>query len=361
MRARESASRGLGVAFILGHCRASGALPGPCRRKDRFSRAAGEGAPRPLSQPSAFQSRFFTAADGLRLHMRDYGPRASTALPIVCLPGLARTAGDFDPLARALCGSRRVVALDYRGRGLSERDKDWKNYDIMVENADILTVLTGAGIAAAIFVGTSRGGLHIMVTRSDASHSSARRRAQRHRPGDRGQGADAHPRLCRHAASAVVMGRCRRPSESHGERAIHRLGRRRLGGLRPPHVRGTRRPLRAAIRSAVDERASKRSTSKPPCPTSGRSSRVCARFRSSSSAARIPISWRRRPSRKCCAATPVAESHVVPGQGHAPLLRDAATIARIAAFVRMVSGEDEAEEGRCPPSAPERLGWLRRG
>ena len=95
--------------------------------------------------------------------MRDYGPRSASALPVVCLPGLARTAADFDRLARALSITRRVVALDYRGRGLSERDRNWRNYDIAVENDDILSVLTGAGIDAAIFIGTSRGGLHVMT------------------------------------------------------------------------------------------------------------------------------------------------------------------------------------------------------
>ena len=107
-------------------------------------------------------SRFFTAKDGLRLHMREWGgPNA--ALPVVCLPGLARTAADFDVLAARLSASRRVVALDYRGRGLSDRDPDWKHYDLLLENIDILTVLEASGIEAAIFVGTSRGGLHTML------------------------------------------------------------------------------------------------------------------------------------------------------------------------------------------------------
>ena len=107
-------------------------------------------------------SRFFTAKDGLRLHMKDWGAPSPT-LPVVCLPGLTRNAGDFDVLAARLCAMRRVVALDYRGRGLSDRDPDWKHYDLFVENIDILTVLEAAGIEAAIFVGTSRGGLHTML------------------------------------------------------------------------------------------------------------------------------------------------------------------------------------------------------
>jgi pimeloyl-ACP methyl ester carboxylesterase len=107
-------------------------------------------------------SRFYTSQDGLRLHLRDHGgPPGRT--PVVCLPGLARTAADFDRLAARLSAGRRTVALDYRGRGLSDRDPNWKNYDLMVESADILSVLAGADIAEAIVVGTSRGGLHAML------------------------------------------------------------------------------------------------------------------------------------------------------------------------------------------------------
>ena len=107
-------------------------------------------------------SHFFTSKDGLRLHMKDWRA-GSPALPVVCLPGLTRNAGDFDVLAARLSAKRRVVALDYRGRGLSDRDPDWKHYDLFVENIDILTALEAASIEAAIFVGTSRGGLHTML------------------------------------------------------------------------------------------------------------------------------------------------------------------------------------------------------
>ena len=110
-------------------------------------------------------SRFFTSKDGLRLHIKDWGA-ASTALPVVCLPGLSRNAGDFDVLAARLATSRRVMALDYRGRGLSDHDPNWNHYDLLVENVDILTVLEAAGVDAAIFVGTSRGGLHTMLLTS---------------------------------------------------------------------------------------------------------------------------------------------------------------------------------------------------
>ena len=82
---------------------------------------------RPLEGASAAgHSLFVSAQDGLRLHVRAHGARTDRALPVVCLPGLARTTADFDTLAVALASDRerprRVLALDYRGRGLSFAD-----------------------------------------------------------------------------------------------------------------------------------------------------------------------------------------------------------------------------------------------
>jgi pimeloyl-ACP methyl ester carboxylesterase len=114
-----------------------------------------------------FADLFVSASDGLRLHARDYGPRADPALPVVCLPGLARTCADFHELALALSRDgkrpRRVLALDYRGRGRSDYDRNWRNYDLKVELADVLQVLTVAGVTEAVFVGTSRGGIITMA------------------------------------------------------------------------------------------------------------------------------------------------------------------------------------------------------
>jgi pimeloyl-ACP methyl ester carboxylesterase len=115
----------------------------------------------------AFTDLFVSAADGLRLYARDYGPRVGQALPVVCLPGLARTSADFHALALALAQDenrpRRVLALDYRGRGRSDYDRDWRNYDVRIELGDVLQVLTVAGVEEAIFVGTSRGGIITMA------------------------------------------------------------------------------------------------------------------------------------------------------------------------------------------------------
>lgn len=122
----------------------------------------------------AFESRFFIAEDGLRLHVRLYPAgnlpgAAQERLPVICLPGLSRNVRDFHPFARLiaqdLSAPRRVIALDYRGRGLSDYDPNPENYNIGIECRDVITVCTALGITRAIFVGTSRGGLilHVMA------------------------------------------------------------------------------------------------------------------------------------------------------------------------------------------------------
>jgi pimeloyl-ACP methyl ester carboxylesterase len=116
---------------------------------------------------TSFRNFFVSTADGLRLYARDYGPEAGDALPVVCLSGLTRSSEDFHELAVALSHDslrpRRVLSLDYRGRGRSDWDREWRNYDIKVELNDVLQVLTAAGIPKAIFIGTSRGGMITMA------------------------------------------------------------------------------------------------------------------------------------------------------------------------------------------------------
>jgi len=112
-------------------------------------------------------SHFITAPDGLKLHVRAYGSSVSSALPVVCLPGLTRTGADFHRLASALADDvehpRYVLALDYRGRGLSGYDSNPDNYSLPVELADLLWVLDALDIGKAVFIGTSRGGLLTML------------------------------------------------------------------------------------------------------------------------------------------------------------------------------------------------------
>jgi pimeloyl-ACP methyl ester carboxylesterase len=112
------------------------------------------------------RSIFVTAQDGLRLHVSEYGSRTAPTLPVVCLPGLARTVSDFDALAPALSGGehgRRVIAIDSRGRGQSDYDNNPENYNVATELGDVVTILAALGIGQAVFVGSSRGGLLTML------------------------------------------------------------------------------------------------------------------------------------------------------------------------------------------------------
>jgi len=112
-------------------------------------------------------STFISAPDGLRLHARCHGRRSADALPVLCLPGLARTAADFDALAERLANDpkqpRSVVALDYRGRGESAYDRDPTNYSLPIELADVLAVATALNCFPAVIIGTSRGGILAML------------------------------------------------------------------------------------------------------------------------------------------------------------------------------------------------------
>ena len=116
------------------------------------------------------QHHFIQSKDGLKLHYSETGAQ-TTLLPVVCLPGLSRPAADFDKVATLLASGktgapRRVIQIDYRGRGLSDWDKDPKNYTLPQEHADMMQVLDHLGITKAIFLGTSRGGLQTMFTAS---------------------------------------------------------------------------------------------------------------------------------------------------------------------------------------------------
>jgi len=115
---------------------------------------------------TGFTSRFVSAPDGLRLHVRMYGARGRV-LPIVCLPGLTRNGADFHELATALTRNaaqpRLVITIDSRGRGRSGYDPNPENYSFPVELADVIAATTALEIGPAVFLGTSRGGILTML------------------------------------------------------------------------------------------------------------------------------------------------------------------------------------------------------
>jgi len=110
-------------------------------------------------------SRWFTSRDGLRLHARDYaGGDGPARLPVICLHGLTRNGRDFEAVAPYIAAAgRRVIVPDVRGRGLSDRDPKPMQYTPATYARDVMSLMDQAGIARAVFVGTSMGGLITMA------------------------------------------------------------------------------------------------------------------------------------------------------------------------------------------------------
>lgn len=100
---------------------------------------------------------FFSTEDGAKLAYSDEGE----GLPLLCLPGLTRTMGDFDYL-RPHLPPLRLIRMDYRGRGAS----DWTgaaSYTVPQEAKDALALLDHLGVERFACLGTSRGGMIGMV------------------------------------------------------------------------------------------------------------------------------------------------------------------------------------------------------
>ena len=118
-----------------------------------------------MTRRESSTSTFISAPDGLKLHA------AATAAPPrrPCRSSACRAwpapRRDFEALAEALSRRRRrrVIALDYRGRGQSDYDRDPANYSFQVELADVIAVLTALECQPAVFIGTSRGGILTML------------------------------------------------------------------------------------------------------------------------------------------------------------------------------------------------------
>ena len=113
-------------------------------------------------QTQDWDDRFWTSRDGLKLHYRDYAGPADRP-PLLMLHGLTRNSRDFAELAARYAGDWRVIAVDFRGRGLSQHDPVSAHYVPGTYAMDVLHLLDELGIERAIFIGTSLGGLVTMV------------------------------------------------------------------------------------------------------------------------------------------------------------------------------------------------------
>jgi pimeloyl-ACP methyl ester carboxylesterase len=113
-------------------------------------------------QAAEWNARTWTSRDGLKLYYRDY-PGADDRPPLLCLHGLTRNSRDFEDFADRYAGRFRIIAVDFRGRGMSERDPQPARYLPVTYAADVLQLLDELTIDRSVFVGTSLGGLVTML------------------------------------------------------------------------------------------------------------------------------------------------------------------------------------------------------
>ncbi|MFI8101364.1 alpha/beta fold hydrolase [Streptomyces sp. NPDC086023] len=96
--------------------------------------------------------------ESVRISCRDWG---GSGAPVVLLHGLAGHAGEWDAIARDLSPRYRVVAVDQRGHGASERRPQDVSRAAYV--ADVVAVLEQLGLQQPVLVGQSLGGHTAML------------------------------------------------------------------------------------------------------------------------------------------------------------------------------------------------------
>lgn len=121
-----------------------------------------------MQEQKNWQDFTYLACDGIKLAGRKYGwnnIKAYKNTPVVCLSATTQNSSEFHELATALSTRktfpRRVLALDYRGRGQSAHDKK-DNYNILLEAEDTLSALMATNLQHVNIIGSARGGLIVM-------------------------------------------------------------------------------------------------------------------------------------------------------------------------------------------------------
>ncbi len=289
-------------------------------------------------------------ADGVRIAARMFGTQRPGRLPVLCLAGLSRNSCDFQKLAEWLAidcrEPRLVVALDMRGRGCSDSDPDWRNYTPPVEAQDTLSAAAALGIERAVVVGTSRGGILAMMIAAARPGLLAGVVLNDVGPVIEGTGLarikgylSATRRMAdldEAAGAAKEAGGASFPGLTEGDWAAFA---RAFYFAEPASIGGS------GLVPAFDRNLLKA------VQTIDLSQPIPEAWTLFAALGRIPVLTIRGEhsdilSQKTLAAMadrhPQFEQLTIPGQGHAPLLRDRPTLERIAAFVR-----------RCESPAPE--------
>jgi pimeloyl-ACP methyl ester carboxylesterase len=282
----------------------------------------------------------YTSRDGLRLYARHYPVPGSLRRPAVCLAGLTRNSRDFHDLASVLSRQdetgRDVFCLDYRGRGRSQHDPNWKNYSILVELNDTLDFMTMRGLDRAAVIGTSRGGLITMlmaVLRPTALGAAVLN--------------DIGPVIEREGLARIIayVGRVPLPADwREATQLVYEMNRRQFTAVPEDEWEAIARQLfnddNGLPASAYDAKLAKAISM-----MDGPTPELWPQF---AALAHVPVLAIRGQNSDILAQKTVTEMQArhprlaaltVRGQGHAPLLKDAPTISAVAGFLARSDGE----------------------
>lgn len=108
----------------------------------------------PGQETAAKKATGFLQFGSRRIAYRDYGGNGPNLL---ALHGTFSRSATFEPLAAALSGTCRVVTIDQRGHGLSDRAPDYSRAGYV---ADAEAAIERLGLAPAIVLGHSLGGIN---------------------------------------------------------------------------------------------------------------------------------------------------------------------------------------------------------
>ncbi len=111
------------------------------------------------------QSKYAQLSE-VKLHYLDW--EGATGTPLIVLPGLAGSAHNWSHVAAALAEARRVIVLEERGQGLSQRKPDYR-LDVFVR--DLGEFADKLGLELFCLLGASLGG---RVAYRFAAHNAGR-------------------------------------------------------------------------------------------------------------------------------------------------------------------------------------------
>jgi len=96
--------------------------------------------------------------DGIKIQLAIWEGRGKQ---ILCIHGITANCRSWDCLASALSPRHRVIAMDLRGRGLS--DKPPTGYSVEHHCKDILTMMNDQGLQRPVLMGHSLGAFIVLV------------------------------------------------------------------------------------------------------------------------------------------------------------------------------------------------------